>query len=313
MRDAGLETPFGFEDLRDVRDLEDALEALRRERPGARRAMVKLNTSFWDEGRALVELPREGGRADLAGSLRQARLSDPASDCDAYLSRFSQLGGVVEEFVEGLQDDASVQIRINPLGKVFLTSTHDELRNGDRLLDSGCRFPADDAYRGALKEAGLRMGRLLAEKGLVSRLSVEFLVQRTQGSPRLIAREINLGVGGTTHSILAVRFLCGGDLDPTSGLFYSPHGRPKFYRSTDRLCAAPYTQFVPEDLVELLTLEHLNYSPHGERGSLFYMLGGVASTGRLGLLAIGNDREEADAVFARTVATLDRACGRVSA
>jgi hypothetical protein len=313
LRDAGLEVPFGYEGLRDTADLLEALDGMRRQRPALRQALVKLETSFWSEGRALVDLPATGGRDALAAALDQLRASD--STASAYLSRFSRLGGVVEELVEGpLRDDASVQIRINPVGRVSLTSTHDELRGGsDDLNLVGCRFPADDAYRLALQEAGLRVGQLLAKRGLVTRLSIEFLVRRAESGWRLVAREINLGVGGSTHPLLAVRFLCGGQLDPVTGLFYSPHGRPKYYRCTDNLQAADYRQLVPEDLVELLTLERLNYSPHGEVGAVFYMLGGVATTGRLGIVAIGNSHQEADAVFARTVATLDAACGRAGA
>ena len=312
LREAGLEVPFGYEDLRDREDLVDALDALRRERPGLRRALINLNTSFWDDGHALVELPAASGRDALSEALDRARSPEVGFGSADYLSRFSRGGGTLEEFVEGpLRDDASVQIRINPMGRVFLTSTHDELRGGSTGLDLvGCRFPAHDAYRAALQEAGLRVGRLLAGRGVVSRLSIEFLVRREEKGWRLLAREINLGVGGATHPLLAVRFLCGGHLDDETGMFRSPQGQAKFYRCTDRLEAPEYTQFVPEDIVEILTLHHLSYSPQGEVGALFYMLGGVATTGRLGLVAIGSSRDEADAVFARTVATLDAACGR---
>ncbi len=312
LRDAGLEVPFGYDDLRDPQDLLAALEAMRRERPAARRALVKLDASFWDEGHALVELPQGGGRDALVEALHGARVWGSASSAVEYLARFARLGGIVEEFVEGAQgDDASVQLRINPVGRVFLTATHDELRAGPTDLELvGCRFPAHDGYRAALQDAGSKVGRALAERGVVSRVSVEFLVLRSGDGWRLVGREINLGVGGTTHPLLAVRFLCDGRLDPTTGLFHSPDGGPKYYRCTDRLEADEYRQFVPEDLVDLLTLHHLNYSPHSESGALFYMLGGVATTGRLGVVAIGNSRDEAEAVFTRAVATLDAACGR---
>ena len=254
-------------------------------------------------------------RADATRSPPPSMEHDhPSSGLEAaaYLSRLSRMGGAIEEFVEGpLRDDASVQIRINPMGRVFLTSTHDELRGGSNGVDLvGCRFPAHDAYRIALQEAGLRVGKLLAGRGVVSRLSIEFLVRWEKSSWRFLAREINLGVGGATHPLLAVRFLCDGRLDPETGMFRSPHGLAKFYRCTDRLEAPEYKQLVPEDLVEILTLHHLNYNPQGEVGALFYMLGGVATTGRLGIVAIGSSREEAELVFGRTVATLDEECGR---
>jgi hypothetical protein len=156
------------------------------------------------------------------------------------------------------------------------------------------------------------VGRVLSAKGLVSRLSIECLVLdacRDGGAPdgpRLLGTEINLGVGGSTHPLLAVRFLAGGGLDPASGLFLAPSGRPKFYRATDNLGSPAYRGLTPEDLIEILTLQRLSYSPRSESGALFYMLGGVSELGRVGMVAIGNSHEEAEAVFARTAEILDR-------
>jgi hypothetical protein len=62
---------------------------------------------------------------------------------------------------------------------------------------------------------------------------------------------------------------------------------------------------VPDDLIELLTVNHLDYDRHSETGVLFQMIGGLSQYGRLGLVAIGNSREEAEQVFMRTVKVLD--------
>jgi len=220
---------------------------------------------------------------------------------------------VVEECIEGRhRADASVQLRINPLGRVFLTSTHDEVQSGPwRLMSRGSVFPADDAYRARLQDAGLRVGEVLAARGLVSRVSIEFLLSRDDPGDewQMIAHDVNLGVGGATHPLLAVRFLTGGELDAKTGTFVSPTGKPKFYRSTDHLESPRWRGLLPDDLIEALTLDHLNYSPHGEAGALFYMLGAMSELGRVGMVAIGNSRSEADAVFRRVIQTLDRVCG----
>jgi hypothetical protein len=177
-------------------------------------------------------------------------------------------------------------------------------------LDSiGCVFPADDRYRRSVQDAALRVGHALAAKGLVSRLSVELLVctDGRAGSWRLAGSEINLGVGGSTHPLLAVRFLTGGQLDPESGLFRSPSGKAKFYRATDNLHSDAYRRLLPEDVIDILTLGDLHYSARGETGALFYMLGAIAELGRVGMVAVGNSREDADAIFGNTVAALDAA------
>ena len=222
---------------------------------------------------------------------------------------------MVEEFVEGrFRADASVQLRINPLGRVFLTSTHDELPHGpSRLACRGSVFPADDFYRLAIQDAALRVGAILAARGLVSRLSIEFLLWRDHLAEewRMVAHDVNLGVGGATHPLLAVRYLAGGgQLDVASGLFVSPTGRAKFYHSTDHLESPRWRGLLPDDLIDILTVNRLNYSPHGEAGALFYMLGAVSELGRVGMVAIGNSRPEAEAVFRRAVETIDREARR---
>ena len=309
LREAGVEVPLGFEDLRDEDDLVEALQGLAAQRPGLGRALLKLEHSYWEEGHALVDLPSCPAPAALRQALRGLRCSD-GRDGPSFLQRFGKVGGMVEEFVEGVEKIVSGQVRINPCGDVILTSTHDELRGGHTGLDSvGCVFPADDRCRRSVQEAALRVGHVLAAKGLVSRLSVEFLVRADarRGSWRLAGTEINLGVGGSTHPLLAVRFLTGGHLDPETGLFRSPSGEAKFYRATDNLHAEAYRRLLPEDLIDILTLGELHYSARGETGALFYMLGAISELGRVGMVAVGNSREGADAVFRRTVAALDAA------
>lgn len=313
-REAGVPVACGYEDVRDEDDLIEALEGLQRQRPGLARAILKVDASYWGEGNAVLRLPA-GGPASR-DALRHAleALEVPAGQTAAtFVDRFTRRGGVVEEFVEGTyRADASVQLRVNPLGRVFLTSTHDELQSGpSRLACRGSVFPADDAYRVRIQDAALRVGAVLAARGLVSRLSIEFLLWRDHPDEewRMVAQDINLGVGGATHPLLAVRFLADGSLDPQTGLFVSPTGRPKFYHFTDHLESPRWRGLLPDDLIDILTLNHLNYSPHGEAGALFYMLGAVSELGRVGMVAIGNTRPEAEAVFRRTVDTLDREAG----
>ena len=309
LREAGVDVPPGSEELRDENDLVLALARLRREHPRARRALVKLDHSHWDEGDAVFTFPPSASETALRAALRVMALPIPGEDVDQFLSRFARGQGVVEEFLDDVAHVASGQARINPRGQTSLTSTHDEIRGGPHGLSSdGCRFPAHDTYRHAVQEQALAVGRVLATKGLVSRLSVQFMVRGGQGLGefRLAASEVNLGVGGTTHPLLAVRFLSEGALDPKTGLFTTPAGRSKFYRATDHLRSEAYRGLSPEDLIDIATMNGLSYSHQTESGTLFYMLGALSEHGRVGMVAIGSSREEAEAVYRQTVATLDR-------
>src|SRR4029079_546163 len=97
-------------------------------------------------------------------------------------------------------------------------------------------------YRRTIQEAALRVGRVLASRGVVSRFGVDFFAGRRDGSDEweVFALEINLRSGGTTHPFLALQFLTGGRLDPETGVFVSPGGLAKHYRSTDNLTSEAY-------------------------------------------------------------------------
>jgi hypothetical protein len=125
----------------------------------------------------------------------------------------------------------------------------------------------------------------------------------------LYAVEINLRLGGTTHPFLALRFLCGGSLDTASGLYYSANGRPKYYRATDNLQSPRYRGLLPEDLIEIVTINQLNFDYRSETGVLFHMIGAISEYGKVGLTAIANSHTEADAIYERTLAVLEAETG----
>ena len=68
LREAGVEVPLGFEGLRDEDDLVPALQRLMAERPGLRRAVLKLEHSHWEQGHALVDLPSSPAREAVPGA-----------------------------------------------------------------------------------------------------------------------------------------------------------------------------------------------------------------------------------------------------
>jgi hypothetical protein len=117
-------------------------------------------------------------------------------------------------------------------------------------------------------------------------------------------------MGGTTHPFLALKFLTGGELDPESGAFHSPRGLPKFYRSTENLKSEQYRGLCPEDLIDMTTANRLHYSHATESGVLFHMIGALSQYGKVGLTAIGSSREEAEQLYARALADLDREAAR---
>jgi hypothetical protein len=305
--EAGVPCPEGFEDLRSRSEVEEALLDLRRRRPGLRGAVLKLNQSFGGEGNAVFRYPTGGSRTAISRALRQPQFSVATENPDSYFEKYGRGGGVVEELLEGpVCRSPSAQIRVNPLGDTTVSSTHEQILGGPTgQVYLGCRFPAGDAYRLALQETGLRIGSVLAKKGVMSRFSVDFLARREGSSSwSLHALEINLRMGGTTHPMLALRFLTGGGLDPATGLFRTPNGLAKYYRATDSQQSEAYRTLLPEDLVEILTVTRLGFDLGRETGVLFHSIGAVSEFGNVGMLAIGNSPEEAEMIFERTVEAL---------
>ncbi|MEO8216907.1 MAG: peptide ligase PGM1-related protein [Acidobacteriota bacterium] len=308
-REAGIVEPEGFEDLHSVDEIVESLWAMRSRRPGLRRALLKLNEGFSGEGNAIFEYPEDVVPSSLQDALRKLRFSVATEKVHTYLEKFERGGGIVEEFIEADElRSPSVQLRINPRGEVILASTHEQILGGPRgQLFLGCRFPADDEYRLELQQLGIRVGEALARKGVIGRFSVDFLATRSSYEPwRLTAIEINLRMGGTTHPMLALRFLTGGELHPLSGLLYGLDGRAKYYHASDNVRSERYRGLLPEDLIEIITGNRLGFNHRTGTGVLFHMIGAVSQFGKFGMTAIGNDRAESEFLFNRATDVLDR-------
>lgn len=309
-REAGVELPAGSEDLHDQREVAEALAELRARRPGLRKAVIKLNDSFSGEGNAVFRYPDGEEMAGIREALRRVEFSVPTETPEAYFDKFARMGGIVEEFLDAAEKHSpSAQFRVSPGGEVVAISTHDQILGGPSgQVFLGCSFPAHDDYRLRIQELGLKIGDALAEHGVVSRFGVDFLVYRDRSEEawNTAALEINLRMGGTTHPYLALQFLTGGHLDPATGLFLSPTGHAKYYKATDNLHSDCYRGLLPEDLVEILTVNKLHYSHGSESGVLFHLIGALSEFGKLGMTAIANSREEVDDLYTRTLEVLDR-------
>jgi PGM1 C-terminal domain len=326
-REAGVPLPEGFEDLAGEPEVVAALAELKGRKPALRRAVVKLNDSFSGEGNALFRYPEgvaEPDEEQLRGALASLELTVPWETRESYFEKLTRMGGVVEEFLEGEDKRSpSTQLRVGPRGEIIPLSTHDQILGGTTgQVFLGCSFPADDAYRRQIQEAGLRIAEVLRAKGVVSRFAIDFLVWREapdsnqtwkeEEAWQLAALEINLRMGGTTHPYLALQFLTGGRLDPDSGLFHAMSGHPKYYRATDNLSAESYRGLLPEDLIEILTDNKLHYNHGTETGVLFHLIGALSEFGKLGMTAIANSRGEVEKLYQHALDVLDReaAAGR---
>lgn len=317
--EAEVPHPAGFEDLDSAEAVARRLIELRDRVPGLRKAVIKLNASFSGEGNALFTYPEDGQElaalwsGDLGILERQIRWSTRDESFKRYFRKFSEIGGIVEEFVEADRlQSPSVQLRVSPAGELKLLSTHDQVLGGSTGQSyQGCRFPAAPEYRRLIQTEGLKIAEQLAMKGVIGRFAVDFVVYRKPGSDewQASAIEINLRMGGTTFPFVALRFLTGGELEEASGEFMSLRGRPKYYVATDALHSKAWRGLLPEDLMDVMIGSGLYFNPTTEVGVLFHMIGALSQYGKLGVVSIGDSRAQADELFARTRELLDQETG----
>ncbi|MGB5487350.1 MAG: peptide ligase PGM1-related protein, partial [Lysobacterales bacterium] len=156
-------------------------------------------------------------------------------------------------------------------------------------------------------EQARRIGDVLSKKGVLGRFAIDFLLTRSPGGEwQSHALEINLRMGGTTPPYHALEFLTSGELNPETGIFNAPTGQEKFYSATDNLKSPAYRGLLPEDLFDISIRHKIHYQPDSGTGVLFYMIGALSQYGKIGMTCIGNSPEQANELFRRTVAILDR-------
>lgn len=318
-REAGIDLPLGYEDLTDVDDLARALGELKLQKPDLKKAVVKINEGFSGEGNAVIDLAAApAGRAALPwlrARLPQMAFEARGMSWELYRSKLEAMGGIVEEFIPGdVKQSPSVQFRVDPFGRLDVLSTHDQVLGGQSgQIFLGARFPAAKDYRLDIQAQGVRAAEVLAKKGVLGRFGIDFISVKDGDRWRHVAIEINLRKGGTTHPFIMLQFLTDGRYDRNSGEFRTPSGRPRCYYASDNLESPRYCGLTPDDLIDIAVANGLHFHAATGEGVAFHLIGALSEFGKLGIVAIGEDAERADALYRKTVAVLDAEGGATPA
>jgi len=310
---AGVLAPPGYEHLRGEEDVIRALVDLKREHPPVRRAVIKLEEGFSGEGNAIFSYDGAPAGRGLRSWVRavlskQIRFVAPGEQWLTYRDELARMGGIVEAFVDGGEvRSPSVQCRIDPSGATQIISTHDQVLGGaSGQVYLGCTFPAEPSCCPGLHTAARRVTHVLASDGVVGRFGIDFVSTRVHNEWRHYAIEINIRKGGTTHPFLTLQLLTDGTYDSDTGLFRTKAGRSCFYVASDNLCDPTYTTLTPRHLISAASRRGLAFDPHTERGVIFHLMGALQEYGKIGAVCIGRTREEAQDLFAETIAMLGR-------
>jgi hypothetical protein len=250
-------------------------------------------------------------RALLEERLRAMRFELEGITYESYMKTLQERKGVVEERIMGEEfRSPSVQLRITPLGKVELLSTHDQLLGGPSGQSYlGCVFPADKGYAPLITREAAKVGRRLAKEGVIGRFALDFVVVRSNGKWEPYAIEINLRKGGTTHPFLTLQFLTDGTYDPETATFTAPNGQQKFFVASDHVESPAYRTLTPDDLFDIVVRNNLHFGQTRQTGVVFHMMSALGELGRTGLTAVGNSRDDAKALYERAIAVLDQETG----
>lgn len=315
-RECGLTVPPGYEDLNTVEDIVNALVKLKAAYPGMRRAVVKVNDGFSGDGNAVF--PYEGieSQADPHQWTREQlpqRLKLVADDLtyEMFLHKYSEMGGIVEAFVEGeLKESPSVQCRINPLGHCEVISTHDQLLGGDTgQVFVGAKFPASPEYGPELGKMGMLVARAFKQKGVLGRFAVDFISVKENDGWTHYALEVNLRKGGTTHPYLMLQFLTDGEYNSEKGIYYTANGQPRYYFASDNLKSELYGGLTPHDLIDIAMINDLHFDGSSQEGVMFHLIGALSQYGKIGVVCIGSSPERAKYFYQETVKVLNAECG----
>src|SRR5437870_6331275 len=306
--------PLGYEDLGSKEEVIKAIAQMRVKKPSIQQVLLKLNEGVSGEGNAIIDLtglPPPGNSKELSmleERLRAMKFELPDVTYESYMQKLEERAAVVEERIMGEEfRSPSVQLRITPLGAVDLLSTHDQLLGGPSGQSYlGCVFPADTGYATLITREAAKVGRRLANEGVIGRFALDFVVVRSNGKWEPYAIEINLRKGGTTHPFLTLQFLTDGTYDSETAIFTAPNGQEKFFVASDHVESPRYRTLTPDDLFDIVVRHNLHFGQTRQTGVVFHMMSALGELGRTGLTAVGNSHEDAKAMYERTVAVLDQ-------
>lgn len=308
--EAGIPHPDGVEGVYTLDDVVAGLEKLRVANPYLRAAMVKLDDLAGGLGNALVRLEGVHSESDLRRRVANLEVEDQEVEAEEFLAALARRGGIVEERIEGADvRSPSVQLRASPFHQVEVLSTHDQVlggATGQTFL--GCRFPADAGYGVQIVELGAKVGQVLADKGVIGRFGIDFVVVRRDEAWQPYAIEINLRNGGTTHPMLTLSALTDGEFDPLTNTFPVEGGR-RFYVATDHLEDGSYRTLTTDDVLDRTNDDRLSWNEETKTGVALHLVSAVAVAGRLGITAVGTSAEDADHRYQRASQVITELAG----
>ena len=314
-RECGLTVPPGYEDLTSESEIINALVRLKQEYPQLRKAVVKVNDGFSGDGNAIFSYAKEetaNHEQWISDNFRdKLKMVSGEISFDMFMSKFKQMGGIVEAFVDGeVKESPSVQCRITPVGTSEVLSTHDQVLGGESgQIYIGAQFPAADDYAVDIGRMGKKISDALLEKGVLGRFAIDFISVKENGGWNHYPIEINLRKGGTTHPFLMLQFLTDGLYNVEDGKYYITKGSlVRYYFTSDNLTNEKYIGLTPHDLIDIAMMNDLHFDSTVQEGVMFHLIGALSQYGKMGVVCVGSTPQRAKEFYTKIVEVLDNEC-----
>ncbi len=311
-----IRLPGGFENLKNEKEISNALTQLKTANPSLKKAVIKMNDGFSGDGNAIYSYKglnvSDKNLSETISRTLKDQLKVVASDLnyEQFIEKYCSMGGIAEEFVPGdIIESPSVQCRINPHGEPEVLSTHDQLLGGEGgQVYIGATFPANRQYSVEIGGIGMHIAKELQKHGVLGRFAIDFISVKQPEGWHHYAIEINLRKGGTTHPFIMLQFLTSGTYNWKDGTYTMPNGQVRSYFTTDNLVNEKYKGLTPHDLIDIAMYNKILYDSAKQAGVMFHMIGALSEFGKLGMLCIGETVEEARDYYNKTIEVLDREC-----
>jgi hypothetical protein len=315
-RAAGVLMPFGFERLKTPDDIAKRAGRDQETRPrGPPRGGQAQRGLLGRRQRAVLLRRRRRDAADgeLAAKIKigcPRSFEAPNETWEAFAAKYEEMQGVVEAFVEGeVKTSPSVQCRVNAIGEPQVISTHDQVLGGPSgQVFLGCTFPAATST-GWRSRKGPGSRRPLAKKGVIG--SVRHRLREVRQPDRLdsLRHRGQPPQRGNHPPVPHAEVPHRGAYNLEDGLFYAQSGRPKYYFATDTVQSERYKGLRAEDLVDIAVYHGLHFHGPTERGVVFHLIGALSEFGKLGIVSIGDNLQQARFLYKQTLQVLDEETG----
>lgn len=295
---ARLALPFGYEHVYSAKQLVAAISKIKKHDHTITQVVVKLNHSFSGVGNAVLNI-EHWPQLRQEQYLRKNLLPNDSSETVAnYLTKFTQHGGIVEEWMQGDQVlSPSVQMTVMPDGAVEVVSTHEQLFDAKtKQIYLGAAFPATTDARLEIMQLAKRIGQQLSRVGIIGPCGVDFVVVQRHKRWKAYPVEINLRKGGTTHPYRIAQSVTESTLDK-DGILYDAQKRPVYYFAYDNIVSETYKKISPEELIAIVRRSGLEFDKDNSSGVTLHLLGTVYKYGKFGVVCMAHTPKAAEQLF----------------